>query len=511
MDRWPREWGRMGVVASAPAGQFKSSHILAAAVLLIFGFLLSPTVDFDEGYFFQSAVHATRTGFLGFPWTDAYFGGHHLYIPLNSLVPVLNWPLAYLPNPYWLLAGRSLSALAVCGGLLILLRERNVEGSTFVQHGSVLFGAFCLPLLFIARTIRPEALAFLGFCIALYFARRTRRRDWLLSGVAAGLVVLAHTVHGGLVCLIILAFLAFAPASSWKQCVQRVVVGGLGITLPLVAFYGTYLAVEGLSILWEEMKLLIILTPHISTLSPMVQWSNWTSNILGQINLVPLLAFAVLAVVVPISSDNSRYREIVLFKIFIVGFFLFWIFLYPKKSLSPVVLLLPLSWLIFAATSGERWRSLFAWGLAICIGTNVILLGRYHWRLLQDRSGLQQIAPIARVLEEHGLLRPNTTLLTKIWLVFALPPDITLWDITVFPRMMRERLGQYEGLKEALRRSDAVVMERADGRWIDQQQAELADHLKATTWQTFIVQTNRYFAPVEIVVFTRRNPPQALP
>jgi hypothetical protein len=72
--------------------------VLGASASLLLAFIAWPTIDHDEGYFFQAALHATKTGLPGFPWTDAYYGAHHLYIPLNSLDVIVNWPLAYLPR-----------------------------------------------------------------------------------------------------------------------------------------------------------------------------------------------------------------------------------------------------------------------------------------------------------------------------------------------------------------------------------------------------------------------------
>jgi len=477
--------------------------ILAAGALLLFYFIAAPTIDFDEGYFFQPGLHALKSGKPGFPWTDALYGAPHLYIPLNSLDPLVNWPLAYLPPPWWLLSGRLLSALAVCLGVIVLYAGRRESGRDYLQTGVLLFLATCLPLILIGRQIRPDGLAFFGFCAALLLASKPQRRWTFAAGLLIGLVALAHAIHGLLAGAVILGMVLLSPPSSIAGAVKRALVYVVGASIPIVVFYGVYCAIEGPASVWRDANLLMALTPHyVSSLAPGDNFMAWANYVRSQANTWPLLGFALLALLTPIEAAAPGLATRFL-KAAIVGLLIFWIFFYPKKAYTIVVLLLPMA-IVLYYSARNAWPRLFGLAFVLCLAANTALLVRYHWRLLEQPGGMAEVAPILGELKQQGAIRPGAAVMGKLWLVFALPRDVTLWDVGVFPLMLGKNSSASAGFDEAIRRSDAVVLERDGDGWMDAGQAELARHLAAAGWREVPVQTRRYFQPAEISIFLPR-------
>jgi hypothetical protein len=476
--------------------------LLTLTAIDLAGFLTQPTIDFDEGWFFQSAVHATKTGVPGFPWSDVYFEKSVPYIPLNSLVPLVNWPIAFLPETMWLIVGRLVSATAVLCGLIVLLFGGQYKMARRNQYAAAALVLLCHPLLLHGRMIRPEALAFFTFCAALTFAQQPRLRAAFLGGIAAGLCVLVHLIHGALAVLVIAACPAVMPAIMIKQRLAQVFLVLVGAFLPIALFYSWYVSIAGVATVWQQIAMLVAMAPRsVTSYSLNEHLVAWLSYISAQLNLVPLLGMAAVALIVPVNSNDPRARFTRLFQAAIIGFMIFWIFVYPKKAFSPVVLLLPLVWFIFGGALGETRRKVLLVGLSACLLANVILLARYHWRIIHDENGQQQLVPIQTQLEEQGLLRPKTRIMAKLWLVFALPADVTLWDITVFPRILWMRLGNDKGTIAALDRTDAVVLERVNAEWVDRQQAAIAEYCRAQGWEESHVLTTRYFTSLEAVIF----------
>jgi hypothetical protein len=479
--------------------------ILIGAAVLLLAALTWPTIDFDEGYFFQAGVHATQTGKLGFPWADAYYGSRHVYVPLNSLVSILNWPLAYLPQSWWLFAGRLLSASAICAGVALLYVRQRRSPASLYQTGILLFAATCLPLILYGRTIRPDGLAFFGVCCALFLAFLNSGLTAFGAGLAIAFTALAHAVHGALAGCVVFGLLAFLPVPSGRAVIKRLLAFCIGVATPVVLFYGVYCLVEQPISVWHDVNLLVRLAPRtVSSFAPIENIAAWLMNERGQANMWPLLMFAILAVLVPTDASSQNATTVRFLKVSIIAVLLFWVFLYPKKSYSAAVLLLPMSCFILFSCRVARWPRLLTAALAICIIANSALVGRYHWRLFHQPTGMQQIAPIAGALNRVGVMRPHAAIMGKLWLLFALPRDVTLWDVTVFPRMLGLASGLQGGIAEAIRRSDAVVLEREGNGWADGLQAASAGQMTDAGWRHVTVRTSRYFQPIDIEIFTAR-------
>ena len=476
--------------------------IAAGAAAVLFAFLALPTIDFDEGYFFQAGVQALQTGKPGFPWADAVYGAPHLYIPLNSLDPLLNWQLAYLPQQWWLPAGRSISAVAVSLAVVMLLVFQGAARPGWLRLAVCFFVATCLPLLLIGRVIRPDGISFLGVCAALMLAFRPGRAAPFITGLVIALVVLAHVVHGVLATAIVFGMIAWSPAASAGLRARRLLLYGCGVALPVMLFYGVYGLIESPATIWRDASGLLAAAPRsVSSLSPVENIVAWAGYISGQANVWPLLLFAGLAVSVPSGALAPERAVIRFLKAVILCLLLFWIFLYPKKSYSIVVLLLPVAGIVLLSSRAAVWPVVARWGLVLCVAANTALALRYHWRLLHEPAAYAQLAPIVAELDRQNVNRPQAAIMGKLWLVFALRPDVTLWDITVFPSKLDRPSGSRHGIDAAIRRSDAVVLERQEGGWIDNQQTEIAKHLAQAGWRQVSVRTVRYFQPLEARIF----------
>jgi hypothetical protein len=490
-------------------GERKPSQILglellflAASAALLLAFIAWRTIDFDEGYFFQGGVQATQTGLIGFPWADALNGAPHLYIPLNALDSLLNWPLAYLPQRWWLIAGRLISALAVCAGVLLLYREQRRHAPSRHQLAVLLFLTTCLPLILCGRTIRPEGIAFLGVCAALVLAAKQDNAAAFGAGLAVSLTVLAHAVHGVLAGCVILGFLLFLPAPTLRAALKRAGVYCAGVLIPIVLFYAVYCALETPASVWREANLLVSLTPrYVTSFAPGENIAVWLQVLRGQANMWPLILFALVAVMVPSDWSSPQIAAVRFLKIAIVAILLFWIFLYPKKAYGAVVPLLPVACLILFSCTAARWPRLLSGALIVCLAANAALVARYHWRLLGQPTGTQQILPVAQALEREGVLLPHAAIMGKLWLLFVLPRDVTLWDVTVFPVILGKASGQSAAIEQAIRRSDAVALEWERGHWLDALQAQLAARLAQDGWRDTSVSVARYFQPGEIRIF----------
>jgi hypothetical protein len=476
--------------------------VLAASAALLLAFIAWPTIDFDEGYFFQGGVQATQTGLVGFPWADAPNGAPHLYIPLNALDSLLNWPLTYLPQRWWLVAGRLISALAVCAGVLLLYREQRRHAPSRRQFAVLLLLTTCLPLILCGRTIRPDGIAFLGVCAALVLAAKQDNAAAFGAGLAVSLTALAHAVHGVVAGCVVLGFLLFLPAPTLRAVRKRASVYCAGALIPIVLFYAAYCAIETPASIWREVNLLVSLTPrYVTSFAPGENIAAWLQVLRGQANMWPLIPFALVAVLVRSDSSSPQIAAVRFLKIAVVVILLFWIFLYPKKAYSAVVPLLPVACLILFSCTVERWPRLLSAALLVCLAANAALVARYHWRLLGQPTGTQQIIPVARALEREGVLRPHAAIMGKLWLLFVLPRDVTLWDVTVFPVVLGNASGQSAAIDKAIRRSDAVVLEWQDGHWLDALQAQLAARLAQDGWRETSVPISRYFQPSEIRIF----------
>ena len=504
-DSWTSGDGRSASdTAIRLRGEIFQQFALAAAALLLFAFLTWPTIDFDEGYFFQSGVLATITGRPGFPWTNAYYGAPHLYVPLNSLDSLLSWPLAYLPQNCWLLAGRLVSALAVCAGVLVLRRRQPKLGLNPGQAGALLFLVTCLPLILLARTLRPDGLAFLGTCVGLALALTPSRVANFCAGLVVALTALAHAVHGALAGAMVLGMLVFIPALSMREFVNRVLLYCCGAAIPIALFYGMYCAVEKPAAVWHDINLMLSFTPrYVASLDPAENLAAWTTYIRGQANTWPLLLFAIVALFVPAGAGSPKHA-ILFLKAAIIAVLVFWIFFYPKKAYTIAVPLLPAAYFVSIAARPERWPRPLCWALIACLVANAALVGRYHWRLLHKPTGMEELAPVARELERQGVLRAHAAVMGKLWLLFALPRDVTLWDVTAFPVILGKASGLAPGIDQAIRLSDAVILEWQDGHWADDTQAEIAAHLVHAGWRQVPVATSRYFQPAELKLFLPR-------
>lgn len=476
---------------------FQVLVLLAGAVLLL-AFLTWPTVDFDEGYFFHAGVHATQSGRPGLPWMDLAHGGPHVYLPLNGLVPLIDWPLAYLPQRWWLFAGRLVSAVAVCAGILLLYAQHRAHARSVVQAGVVVFMATCLPLLLIGRMIRPDAVAFLCLCLALYLA--FARRSGLATGLAVAFAFLAHGVHGFLAGLIMFGAVAALPASSARDRVARLGAYGAGAALPVVLFYGVYCLFETPQAILDDARYLIGSTPHwVGSYAPGENIAAWFSFVRAQASLWPLFLFAALAVAVPTDAAHQNRAAIRVLKAAIVGVMLFWIFIYAKKSYSVVVVLLPLACTVLFAAR-PRWPRLLACTLIVCLCASLALTARYHWRLAHRPPGLAQLAPVAEALARDGLTRPGARVLGKLWLLFVLPPDVTLWDAAAMPLYLGRTGGWQAGIKEAVAQSDGVIVDTEGVAPLDGYQAEIYAQAADLGWRATRVRTQRYFVPAEVVI-----------
>ena len=474
--------------------------VVAAAALLLFAFLTYPTIDADEGYFFHGGVNALSSGRPGFPWADALYGRPHLYIPLNSLDTLANWPLAYLPQPLWLVCGRLLSALVVCLGVLLLYLQRREKATT--HAGIWIFLATCLPLILMARVIRPDGFAFLGICCALALAPVQRRVAAFAAGLVIALVVLTHVIHGGLAAVTIFGLIIFSPATSAGTKTQRALIYCFGAAVPVAIFYLVYALFEEPSAILQDMNILLASAPrYVTSLSPLENVVAWVRHMQGQANLWPLLLFTSIAILTPSGKGGDEAAATRYLKAALLGILFFWIFIYPKKAFTIVVLLLPIAVVVLCASRTRPWPRLATWGLVVCLAANTVLVARYHWRLLQLPDGYEQVAAIAAELERQYLSRPGVAVLGKLWLVFSLPPNVVLWDITAFPMVLGEGSGRDAGIAAAVARSDAVVLEWQAGEWGDDLQAEMAKYLAKAGWRQVSVPIARYFQPQEAQIF----------
>lgn len=481
--------------------------LLCAAAALFLGFLAYPPINIDEGYFFQAGLHAAQTGKPGFPWADRVYGVWHVFIPFNALVSLLCWPLAYLPQLWWLIAGRLLSALAVCIGVVLLYRLQRWRPLGLQQAGVLLFLATCLSLFECGRLIRPDGVAFLFFCIALFLLFVRDEPPTLAVGITVALTILSHGVDGFLEAWIIAAVVAVLPAASLRARVGRLIAYVIGGTAPIVLFYSAYSLAEPPLTIWHDAEFLFAWAPRwVSSYAPLPNILAWFAFVRSQSSIWPMLAFAALAVLAPTDSSAPKIAAIRVLKVAIVAVMLFWIFLYAKKAYYIVAVLLPMAFVVLSAVSAPRWPRPVAWMLALCVLANSALVARYHWRLLFQPTAIQQIEPLTAALRREGLLRPHAVILAKRWLVFVLPRDVTLLDIDLLPLALAQRAGdQRVGIEQAVADSDGVVVDTERGEPLDAHQASIFAAAIDKGWRTIRVRTVRYFVPAEMDVLLPPN------
>jgi hypothetical protein len=474
---------------------------VAAAGVLVF--LSRPTIDFDEGFFFQTAIHAVQTGTPGFPWTDAFFGKSVPFIPLNSLLPLINWPLAYLPQAWWLFAGRLVSLVSVIGALIILFFSLAEVRRTSTDYAIAFFAATCLPLWLHARLIRPEALLLLTFCAALALVHRPSNLRIFVAGVLCGAAILLHTIQGPIIALIVVA--AAVTGHFDSRVIIKLLLLGCGVVLYLLSFYGWYIRLVGMADLQRQIVLFAGNTPlSASSHQPWAQFSAWLSYIRGQLNVIPLLGVALIAMVAPFISSNSETYRVRLFQLGIIGLMIFWIFLYPKKAFSPVVVLLPLAWYILTAVRFTRTtQKVVLTALMVCIAANAILSLRYHFRLLRAEPSRTGPEAVCNILSEAGIFQKRGRVIAKLWLVFSVPQTVEVWDVTVAPKFVPAVLSGDRRETMPQQPADAVVLESENGSFIDQNQAEIAQYCRNSHWRETTVHTTRYFTPLDLNIFIR--------
>lgn len=475
--------------------------ILSIAAILILVYLMRPSVDFDEGFFFQTAVRATTTGVPSFPWTDVYFKHKVPYIPLNSLLPAVNWVLAHLSSQRWLFAARLLSVAAVVAALAFL--AFSVRPPEKEKTGPYLLMAFvisCLPLWLVARQVRPEAVLFLFFVGAFLLAQKDGLWPAFACGILAGLCLLTHAIHGVLISILLVSWVVIDAGVETRSRHLRMTALISGAFLPVVTFYGVYSAKVGTGEAWRQIMLFVSLTPrNVISADPYHQILAWLSHIRGQLNLVPLLGVAALSIIAPVGASRIEVRRTRFLQIAVVVFLIFWIFIYPRKSFSPVIILLPIIFnILIKARGGKRWRRFGLTGLGICLVANLMLSLRYHWRLARSKSGLEELAPIVAELDREHVLDRKAGVMAKLWLVFAVPSDTTIWDITVWPTVAPKE----QDLETIFSPLDAVVTECDGDQCADKEQGAIAAYCRRHTWREVKVSTTHYFQPLDLVVFT---------
>jgi hypothetical protein len=488
----------------------RAAFFLSAGVVL--AFIAFPTIDHDEGFFALLANHFWTRGHMGFAWTDLFFGRGEMFFPLNSITPLLNLAPAY----WWesaLFWGRMTSAACVLAGQFVLIgMVIDRIPSTGVRWLIALSWFSSLPLWLSARMIRPDAAAFLAVVLVLKFSldRRTYLSDFS-AGIFAGLAFLAHNIHG---CFAILLLACVIFATAGRQAFKRLAAAAAGTALIAGGFFLWYGMHVGFASLLQQVSLFARFTPRTVTgFSPAHHLAAWVNQVIGQANWMPLLGIAALALLFPLPLPKSPARTIVLaLKLAIFLELLVWVFVYPRKALSPACFLLPvaitalsLAWQNAPRPSVNRFAMI---ALSVLLLGNLLLSIRYHARLFKYPKAVESLAPVRTALQRSGALdSDHPQVLSKLWLSFVLPGAVSTYDVTLFPVMERYGYSGPDSLADRLSRMDAAVLEWDGHQFIDDMQVGLADFYRQRGWHEMTVSAPRYFMPGELIIFTRPEKP----
>jgi hypothetical protein len=211
---------------------------------------------------------------------------------------------------------------------------------------------------------------------------------------------------------------------------------------------------------------------------------------------------AFLSILIPTQAFSSQGKHIRFAKVGVSIFLLFWIFIYPKKSLSPIICLPPLLWIIFRnPITILSYKRLTNVTLALLLAANCALSLRYHIKLSLAPGGRAELDNLSELFRASPNLPKESKVLGKLWLVFATGKETRIIDITIFPRLLRSRFSESARVNYLASHLDAAVLERQDGVFVDSEQDELATIFRSLGWREVATTTTRYFKPVDLVCF----------